>query len=102
MGAGVHNLACGFNPVNFRHMEIHQDDVGLRPLRQPYGFSAARCFTHQLNIGYSYQECLQSRQCGLRIVSYEKMDGVAFHRHSLNPAVISPRPLFRRPVVDGS
>lgn len=79
MRAGTHNLARGLNAVHVRHVQVHEDDVGLLPLRHAYGLLAAGRLTDQLNVRNCLQQRLQPRPRGRRIVGDEEMDDVAFH-----------------------
>jgi hypothetical protein len=69
-------MACRLNAVHIRHLQIHQDDIGLALDGQVDRFPTSGRFAHDFGVGRRPEQCLEAIAKELVIVGNQNVDGV--------------------------
>lgn len=69
-----HNPARGLQPIQFRHVDVHGDDVWLQAPDSLYGFLAVTCRTDDTNTGVRTKYVYEKFAHHERIFHYQNLD----------------------------
>jgi hypothetical protein len=67
-GPRRHDLSCGLNAVQARHLDVHQDHIGQQPLGHIQRFDTIGGLTHHFQIRLMIQDDGQARANDILIV----------------------------------
>ncbi len=85
-GQRRHDLPRGLNAVQTRHLDVHQNHIGLQLLRQIHRFDAIGGLTDHLQIRLMIQDDGQTRANDILIVG-EKNSNLVGHKATLTPTL---------------
>src|SRR5260370_10489579 len=74
--AGRHNLSCGRDAIDARHLDVHQDHIGLQGLRLCNGLGSGGGLPNHLGLAYRIQEAMHALAKEWMLVCNEHTDTV--------------------------